>query len=195
MTHWGHPASVGALAFALVLAGCSDESASPPPTTTAAESTTATAASTAATTTAPAAAGVDHIPVAAARAALDTAAQSVPNGRPFDLEVDTRQGKTVIEVRVVSDGNEFEVQVDPNGRQVLAQNQSRTPSDDAAKAQAAQVDAGQALQTAADREPEAALSEMEIDTEAGVVVWAIEMVRPDGSEVELDVDAQTGAIR
>lgn len=195
MTHWGRPASVGALAFALILAGCSDDSAPAQPTTTGAESATTTSAPAAATTATPAVAGVDHVPVAAAQAALDSAAKAVPNGRPFDLEVDTRRGSTEIEVRVASDGNEFAVRVDPEGLKVLSQNQSPRPSDDVAQVQAAQVDAGAALQTAADREPGAALSEMEIDTEAGVVVWAIELVRPDGSEVELDVDAQTGAIR
>jgi uncharacterized membrane protein YkoI len=140
-------------------------------------------------------AGGGGVPVSAAQQALQTAAQAVPNGRVFDLEVETHHGRRVFDIKVGSNGNEIKALVDQDGRQIISQNQASTPSDDVAKIDAAQIDASRAVQTAAEREPNATISELEIDTNGnGALVWQVELVRPDGSEVEIDVDAQNGSI-
>ena len=199
MMHWGRPAGLGLLACTLVLGGCSSDSQTDQPTAEATETSETTQATTSVTTSAapgapaPAATG-KGLPVSAVEQGLRTAAAAVPNGRPFDLEVDSDNGRKVLDIEVASDGNEFEVRIDQAGAEIISQRQVGTPSDDVAKAEAAQVDANRAMQTAVEREPDATVSEIQIDTERGVVVWQIELVRPDGSEVEIDVDAQTGAI-
>ena len=125
---------------------------------------------------------------------MKTAAQAVPNGRPYDLEADSGNGRRVLEVKVASGGNEFKVVIDESGTNVVSQTQQSKPGDDVAKVEGAKIDAGRALQTAADREKNATLDEMEIDTYNGAVVWKVELVRPDGSDVEIAVDAQNGNI-
>ncbi|RAV18451.1 hypothetical protein DQP55_02560 [Mycolicibacterium sp. GF69] len=193
-------AVAGTLALALVLSGCSNDSQTEQPTTTPTAETGTTTETTTATTSvaqgpAPAPGGGDSVSVAAAQEALNSAARAVPNGRPFGLEVENRNGRKVFEVKVASDGNEIKVLVGEDGKQVISQNQASAPSDDVTKVQDAQVDAVRAVQAAAEREADATVSEIEIDTENGVLVWEVQLVRPDGSEVQLDVDAQTGAVR
>jgi uncharacterized membrane protein YkoI len=101
----------------------------------------------------------------------------------------------VFDIKVASNGNEVKVVVNEDGRQIVWQNQASTPDDDVAKVDAAQIEASRAERTAAEHEPNVTVSEMEIDTNReGVVVWQVELVRVDGSEVEIDVDAHRGAI-
>lgn len=186
---------VGSLGV-LGLVGCGDtdsrQEATAPPTTAA---TSATTQPTAAPPGAPAPGQSDTVPMAAAQAALRTAAGAVPNGRPFDVEIEALGNEKVFEVKVASDGKEFKVVVDATGNRVVSQQQTNTPDDDIAKLQGIQVDASQALQAASQQAADATLDEMEIDTNsAGVVVWQVQLVRPDGSEVEYEVDAQNGAV-
>lgn len=185
MRHWGRPAALSLLAAALVMSGCSEDAA---PEQT---NTTAPAAETTSPVAVPAGKGA---PVDAVERALQTAAGAVPNGRPFDLELETEDGRRVFDIEVASDGNEFEVRVNEAGTEVVGQRRAGDPGDDVAKAEAAQVDATRALQTALEREPGATVDEIQIDTERDVIVWQIELVRPDGSEAEIDVDARSGAI-
>lgn len=198
MTHWGHAAGVGTIALVLALTGCGQDdgsTAAQSPTTTTAQpgGTTPATTTTGAPATTPASGA--GLPVAAAQQALQTAAQAVPNSRAFDLETGNQNGKKVFLVKVASDGNQINVQVDETGKQLVSQNQQATPDDDVAKIGTVQIDASRALQTAAEREPNATFDEMEIDTQGGVAVWKIELVRPDGSEVQVHVDAQNGSIR
>lgn len=157
-----------------------------------------TATSPAATQTTPGASTTgrsDTAPVAAAQAALRTAAAAVPNGRPFDLEIDSRGTEQVFDVKVASDANEFKILVDSSGNRVVTQQQKSTPDDDIAKLQGIQTDAVRALTTAGEQAGDAAFDEMEIDTNAAnTVVWKVQFVRADGSEVEYEVDAQTGTV-
>lgn len=201
MRHWGRPAALSLLAAALVMSGCSEDAAPEQTNTTApaAETTSppgmATAEMTTAETTSPVAVPAGKgAPVDAVERALQTAAGAVPNGRPFDLELETEDGRRVFDIEVASDGNEFEVRVNEAGTEVVGQRRAGDPGDDVAKAEAAQVDATRALQTALEREPGATVDEIQIDTERDVIVWQIELVRPDGSEAEIDVDARSGAI-
>ncbi|CAJ1584821.1 PepSY domain-containing protein [[Mycobacterium] wendilense] len=201
MMHWGRPAGLGLLAAALVLSGCSSDTESQPATDTAAETTktTETAGAAEATTSpAPGAPASQHagkgMPAEAVERALQAAGAAVPNGRPFDLEVESRDEQRVFVIDVASDGNEFEVRVSADGNEVVGQRQDDDPGDGVAKVQEAQVDAVRAMQTALEREPDAAVSDIQIDNERDAIVWQIELVRPDGSEVEIDVDARSGAI-
>lgn len=188
---WEHLAGIGTISVALVLSGCANDAATDKqsPTTTGSDATAATSASVAAP------AGGAGVAVAQVQQALQTAAQAVPNGRAFDAELETHQGRSVFDVKVASGANEIKVVVDTDGKQVISQSQASTPSDDVAKVQRAQIDASRALQAAADHQPHTTFTEMEIDTNRdGVVVWQIELRRADGAEVEVEVDAQNGSV-
>lgn len=198
MKHRAFMPSAVAVALTVFVAGCAqgDEPAPQPEQTATAQLEDAPPAPPATPENSPTAPrGGPGLPVEAAQQALQTAAQAVPNGRPFDLEVETRNGERVFDVEVASDGNEFELVIDATGTQVISQSQESTPDDDVWKVESARIDVAQALQTAADREPGAAMDELEIDTEDGVLVWEIELVRPDGTEIEIEVDARDGTIR
>lgn len=144
--------------------------------------------------TASSAARGDVAPVATVQAALRTAAQAVPNGRPFDVEIETSGNQAQFDVKVASDGAEWKVEVDSAGTRVLSQQKAAKPSDDAAKLGKARVDAGKALDAAAQKEPGANFKEMEIDSAATTVIWQVELVRSDGAEIEYGVDANSGAV-
>lgn len=127
--------------------------------------------------------------------ALRTAAGAAPNGRAFDFDTESLNGQRVFGIKVASNGNEIKVLVDESGRQVLSQRQSDGPSDDVAEADTARIDAGRALQAATDQETNVGVSAMEIDTNRdGIVIWQVELVRGDGSHIELDVDTQNGSV-
>lgn len=209
--HGQTPSRFITTAVVVLLAGCSgdsDEGSTTPPeqeTSTAAPSqppatTTATPGGT--TTTAPASTATagqasptgEVSDVADAVAALQTAAAEVPNGQPFDMERDTHQGDDVWEVKVASDGDEYELVVSIDGADVVDSEQKDSPDDDVAKVDQAQVDAVTALQTAAAAEA-GALDEMEIDSDDDAILrWEIELRRDDGSEVEISIDAMSGDI-
>ena len=183
----------------LGLTGCGDDSNDTTSTTTAvAPAPTVTSGPTTATTTSTtgtATTNGDSAPVANALAALDTATSVAPDGKPFDLETDMRGTDAVFEAKVASGGNEIEVIVDGAGHQVLSQHQSQEPSDDLAKLAGTSVSAADALRTASAREPDANLDQLEIDTDrAGTVVWQVELVRSDHSEITYTVDAHSGQV-
>ncbi|MCP2277741.1 Uncharacterized membrane protein YkoI [Nocardia amikacinitolerans] len=193
MRRWRQIAGAGVAVCALGLTGCGDDDADTGPT-----ASPTTPIATPATTTTPDSASqqsVETASISAAQRALRTAADAVPNGRAFDVEIETSNGKQVFDVKVASDGNEVKVLVDQLGEQVVAQSRSDEPSDDVAKVESATFDAGRALEAAAEREPGAKLVEMELDTNRdGLLIWQVELVRANGSEVEVDVDARTGAV-
>ncbi|MCM3660357.1 PepSY domain-containing protein [Georgenia satyanarayanai] len=144
-----------------------------------------------ATSTAPATGAAD---VGDAVAALEQAAGALPDGQPFDVEREDEGGQEIWEIKVASAGQQHTVHVSLDGSQVLQQRQAETPDDDVAKIAAAEVDAITALRTAAD-EHGGSLDEMEIDTRRdGTLVWEIELVQPDGTVIEVDVDAMTGEL-
>ncbi|MGE2833553.1 PepSY domain-containing protein [Mycobacterium sp. SMC-4] len=196
-------AGIAAVALAGALSACGNGGETPPQTVTeTVTDTTGAAASppppgptpTSASLLPPTPAG-PGLPVPAAREALRTATGAVPNGRPYDVQVETRDGQRVFEIEVASNGEEFDVVVDAEGTRVISSARQDGPDDDARRAESIGVDAARALQTAADREPDTMLDEMEIDTDGAQVIWKIDLVRADGSEVEVRVDAQDGSIR
>ncbi len=135
------------------------------------------------------------LPVPAAQEALRASGAAVPNGRPYDMQVETRDGQRVFEVTVASNGAPFDVVVDAAGSRVISSNPSDGADDDARRAEAAAVDAARALQTAVERAPDTMLDELKIDSDGAQVVWKIDLVHADGSPVEVRVDAQDGSIR
>ncbi|UXA16300.1 PepSY domain-containing protein [Mycobacterium sp. SMC-4] len=191
-------AVISAASLALAVSGCG-QGGDTPTESVVTETVTATAPAPAATTTEtlplPPTPGGPGLPVPAAQEALRTSAAVVPNGRPYDVQVETRDGQRVFEIEVASEGDEFEVIVDAAGTRILSSTRQDSPDDDARRAEAATVDAARALQTAADREPDTFLDELEIDADGAQLVWKVELVRADGSEVEVKVDAQDGSIR
>ncbi|MGE2730321.1 PepSY domain-containing protein [Mycolicibacterium vaccae] len=202
-----HEVSTGIAAIALALAASAcgqnnDQPAESTVTETVTSTTSAPAASPPApgpTTTVPPAippapAG-PGLPVPAAQAALRTAAGSLPQGRPYDVQVETRDGQRVFEIEVASQGESYDVVVDEAGTRVISSTRQNGPDDDARRVESTTVDAARALQTAADRERDTMLDDMEIDADGAMVIWKIDLVRADGSEVEVRVDAQDGSIR
>lgn len=188
-----------------LLAGCgagdsADEPGSPgtgdsttSSATTSPDSTTATPQGSATAGTGTPTSGASDA-VADAVAALQTAAGAVPNGQPFDLERETKQGTQVWEVKVASNGAQFKVDVSADGSKVLAQQQDQTPDDDIQKLQSARIDAVQALQLASGQQ-DGTLSEMEIDsTDDGTVIWQVDLRQSDGAAVEVNLDASSGDI-
>lgn len=192
MNRWQRSAGVAVAVSVLGLAGCGDDDTDvgSPPNSSQQMPGSATATGAKGPTSFPA----DTAPVAAAQQGLRTAA-AVANGRAFDLEIETGNGVQVFDIKVASNGNEIEVLVDRSGNEVLDQSRSSKPSDDVSKVEGAGIDPVRGLQAAADREPEAQVSQLEIDTNRdGVLIWQIELLRSDHSEVEIDVDAQSGEV-
>lgn len=131
--------------------------------------------------------------VADAVAALQTAAAAVPNGQPFDLERGTEGAAQVWEVKVASNSGQLNLDVSADGSTVVKRAQE-SPDDDIQKLQSAQIDAVQALQTASSQQG-GTLSEMEIDTTTdGTVIWQVDLRQPDGSVIEFNLDASSGAV-
>ncbi|UNX54753.1 PepSY domain-containing protein [Georgenia sp. TF02-10] len=196
-------ATATAVALAVALAGCGEDSPDDPDdgTTATVTATTGGATTTAATETPSPTGTADGTgtgtgetagDVAGAVAALQAAAGAVPDGQPFDMETESHQGQQVWEILVASGGQQHEVFVALDGSEVVDQHEEAEPDDDVQKVEEAQVDAVQALQTAAEQNG-GTLSEMEIDsTEDGTVVWQVELRQDDGSTVETLVDATTG---
>ncbi|KWX67578.1 PepSY domain-containing protein [Mycobacterium sp. NAZ190054] len=196
-------AGIGAIALACAVSGCGQGGDTPAETVT--ETVTSSAGpeagapppgpTTTGTSAMPPTPGGPGLPIDAAQQALRTSAGAVPNGRPYDVQVETREGQRVFEVEVASNGQQFDVVVDAAGARVISSTPSDGADDDARRAEEAAVDAARALQTAADRERDTMLDELEIDSDGAQVVWKIELVHADGSDVEVRVDAQDGSIR
>lgn len=127
----------------------------------------------------------------AAVSALETAADAVPNGRPFDLETDTYRSDEVWDVKVASGGNEFHLYISEDGSSVVNQEQDEIADDDAQKVAGVQLSAVDALKQVAGQYG-GDVSEIEIDTENGKDVWQIELNQSDGTELEVTIDANTG---
>jgi uncharacterized membrane protein YkoI len=125
--------------------------------------------------------------------ALRTAAGKVPGGQPYDLETERYQGKNVWDIKVASDDNKpYELYVSSNGRNVVHQSR-RKSDDDTTKALEAKVGFSDALTKAAER-GHGRLSEAEIDSDGGQVVWTATFTRSGGGEHEIIIDATNGNV-
>ncbi|WP_280331309.1 PepSY domain-containing protein [Nocardia wallacei] len=133
--------------------------------------------------------------VANALAASDTAANAVPDGKPFDLETELQGTEGVFDTKVAAGGNQIDVTVDATGQHIRSQQQSPNPSDDIAELDGVTVTAADALRAASSREPTAEFDELEIDTDdTGAVVWKVDLVRGDHSDITYTVDPHDGHI-
>ncbi len=196
-----HRTSGALVLTAVLLTACSstDSDTDSSATTSSSRSSTASTSagssiSSSPTSSSPTSAGEYSDSVDAALAALRTAADAVPGGRPYDLEQDDFDGQDAWEIKVASAGDTYKLYVSADGTDVVDKAQDRSPGDDLRKIQQAEVEAADALRTAADEHSGAEFDELEIDTRNGTLVWEIELVRNGGSEIEVYVDATTGKI-
>ncbi|AHH18333.1 hypothetical protein NONO_c35460 [Nocardia nova SH22a] len=177
----------------LGLTACGDDTDSTDQTRSAPGATTS--ALTGGNTPVTSAVSAKSTPVANALAALDTAANAVPGGKPFDLETELQGTEGVFDAKVAAGGDQIDVLVDATGHTVRSQQQAPRPSDDIAKLDGVTITAADALRAAGSRDPSAEFDEMEIDTDdSGTVVWKVDLMRGDRSEVTYSVDAHNGQI-
>jgi hypothetical protein len=196
MSYCRHIAGVGTIALVLALTGCGQQdSAEKPGTTAASQPNAATPVTTTTHSFAPAPAGGHGVPVSAAQQALQTAAQAVPNGRPFDLEVETDSGtecSTSRSRRTATKSRSLSMRM---GGRSSGRTRPVPPTTMSRKSMPPRSKPVGQSERPLKHQPNVTVSEMEIDTNRdGVVVWQVELVRVDGSEVEIDVDAHRGAI-
>lgn len=191
MRHVRATATAAAIGLtALTLAACGGNQTSEPDITTPPATNSVAAASTS-TTTAP----EEVTSVESALAALATAADAVPDGQPFDLEVEVIDGQLQFEAKVASNGDQFDLVIDATGQDVVSHKQSDRPDDDLAKLDGTTVTATQALETASGKDTGARFAKLEIDTnDARTVVWEVELVGADGIQTECTIDAHTGEV-
>lgn len=129
-----------------------------------------------------------------ARTALTTAAGAVPDGMPFDLDID-HDDAPIFEIKVASAGAEYEIDIDITGERVLSTGRESDPDDEVAKVGAAAMDAVTALGRAEELHPDARVEEIEIDRkDSGIVVWEFDLRGPNGEEIDLDLDASSGEV-
>lgn len=184
-------AAAAAAGLALLFTGCGGDNGANAPGTTSSPATTS-----AATTSVEQLPVTEQVaPIPAAQAALRTASGAVADGQPFEAEVEKSGDQLQFEVEVASNGTQHKVVVDSTGSRVVSQEQSDKPDDDMDKLNGIKVSAAEALDAASQQAPDAQFHEIEIDTDdAGAVVWDVELVRPDGTSANFDVDAQSGAV-
>jgi uncharacterized membrane protein YkoI len=125
--------------------------------------------------------------------ALRAAAAAVPDGQPFDLELDDENGRSFWDVQVASQGIEHQFAVALDGSKVLSRSREPTPDDDIAKLRAARINAIRAVEIATQRQS-GQLSKVDIGTDLGSVVWEVDLARLDGSEVKMDINARSGKV-
>lgn len=201
-------------AVALLLVGCTDDDAPAPSTTSTTRSdvgsdqpgasTTAGADGPTSSEMTPGAGATGAVadtaaPVDVAAKALTTASGAMAGGRAFDLEIDHVGGRVVFEIKVAGTatgaGAGTEAIVDTSGSEVVSTTPLTVSRNDVERLDRARLDATAALEHATAIEAGAAIRSMEIDTdEGGTVIWELEMTRPGGDKVELDLDAVTGAL-
>lgn len=135
-------------------------------------------------------------PVQHAERALRTASESVPHGKAFSIDLKRRGGRRVWSVEVASrQTREYEVIVNRSGRTVVKRHRDATPDDDVRKVQRARIGARRALRIA-HRRVGGRLEQVEIDTTGAArrLVWEVEFVSRNGSEVEVTVSARSGQV-
>jgi uncharacterized membrane protein YkoI len=189
--------AVTCLALAVLLAGCGDEDpgasgADQAPSTTG--QTTTSGATPGRPTTSSTAAAAEAAGVEAGVRALQTAARAVPQGKAFDLDDETRGGQRLWEVKVASGRRQFDLTVAADGSKVLDRREDPTPDDDVRKLGSVRVDAARALRLAARRQP-GQVTDVDLDTtDAGTVVWEVDVRQADGARATVSIHARTGKV-
>lgn len=127
-------------------------------------------------------------PTEAAVAAV-VLAQQETGGTAYQVELD--DGVWVVDVAV--DSSNFEVAVDLDGLSVIsARPDGPVDTDDLGKLAVATVSIEEAMTVAAD-EVGGDITEVDLDTESGVVVWKVDL-DVDSDDIEVSVSATTGEV-
>jgi uncharacterized membrane protein YkoI len=133
--------------------------------------------------------------VSQARHALATAGDAVPHGRPYDLETEVYQRKSVWDIKVASGKKpEYELYVTADGDKIVHKEHKDSRDDDAAKALKAKISLAHALKIADRHAKGHSLDEAEIDTQHDTVVWTVEFKKSNGQDREIIVNAKSGKV-
>lgn len=130
--------------------------------------------------------------------AVDQATQSF-DGDLSSIELDWQQTQYAYTVELVSSEEEYEVKIDANSGDVLAEQTETMDSDDAAEKQAEIVDVQKvvpyddALMTATDAS-EGRVDEWKLEGTAGGAHYQFDIAPGAGRDLEVTVDAYTGEI-
>jgi uncharacterized membrane protein YkoI len=125
-----------------------------------------------------------------AQAAVETAVAAIRGSSAVELDYSDRH--QAWEVDVFDVDTELEVEVSPDGSQVLEQRESGgVEAEQARELAEAKVSMAEALATAAQVEA-GNVDRVTLKDEDGKPVWEIEIDSPDGSSTEVLVDATTG---
>ncbi|MGV1006228.1 MAG: PepSY domain-containing protein [Candidatus Nanopelagicales bacterium] len=182
--------AVTTLALTLGLAGCGGNDAETP-VATATVTETAPAETPAATETA-ATDAATPAGAATAEQAAATALATIDGSQLVEIGRDTDDGQDIWEVLVrAEDGTGIEVYVDANTNSVLRQSPESLPSEVANGMPA--VRAEDAMATALAAKP-GAVTDVDLDTEAGAVVWTVVVREASGVSTEFYIDATSGEI-
>ncbi len=132
------------------------------------------------------------------RNAAKVALAAVPGGTLVGIESENRGAAWEVDI-VTSDGTKHEVKLSGDGSAVLS-GPTTTPQSagDKAKYQsrvaAAKLDYLAALERLEQRMPGGRVTELDLDTEHGSVVWEADVIDGSGTKHEFDVDALTGTV-
>lgn len=136
--------------------------------------------------------GPDGSRLSRAQHALATASDTVPQGKPYDLETEHYKGAAVWDIKVASGKKpEYELYLSANGNKVVHKEHKDSRDDDAAKALKANVTLSEALDTADKHSKGHPLDEAEIDSHKGTIVWTAKFTKSSGDR-EIIIDAKTG---
>lgn len=99
----------------------------------------------------------------------------------------------------LADGTSYEVDISADGTQVISGPERE--HDDAGDLEkhrdrlaVIEVDFFEAVEILRGQYPEAEITELELDTEHGALVWEADLRLPDGTGVEVNVDVKTGTV-
>jgi uncharacterized membrane protein YkoI len=127
--------------------------------------------------------------------ATNTAVAKAP-GRVVDLELRSKGGKAVWEVDILgADGKVMEVDVDADSGAVN-DSESTEPKvgERVAMLKAAKIEAADATKTAIAK-AQGRVVDLELRSKGGKTVWEVDILGADGKVVEVDVDADSGAVK
>lgn len=128
--------------------------------------------------------------------AVRTAERSRAGSRAYDVEAERFRGRPAWEVDVaLGTRRAYEVIVQADGRRILRERRKARVGGDARLATQARVGLAEAIRSAARRvAPQDAFHEAEIERWRGRLVWEATFARTRTTEVEVRVDAGTGAV-
>lgn len=128
------------------------------------------------------------------------AAETSTGGRALEAELESEGGRLVYEIDVVRGSDEMhEVIVDAGTGEVVSSDEqtvqglwARWIGSEALDALAGSERSLAEVVTATEAETGAVVREVSLDDEDGRAVYEMELIRPDGGEMELEIDALSG---